>query len=72
MNEKQAIIIGHFREGKSIRQLAGELGRSREAIGNYVKAYSEKKTQLELVFQAAHQVKLQLISHLQEQQDMTS
>jgi len=48
MNEKQAIIIGHFRDGKSIRQLARETGRSREAVGNYVKAYAAKKAQLEL------------------------
>jgi transposase len=47
MDEKQAVIIGYFREGKSLRQLARETGRSRDVVSKYVKLYAAAKAHLE-------------------------
>jgi len=39
MIDKQQIIIGHFRQGKSARQLAKELNISRNTVMKYIKEY---------------------------------
>jgi transposase len=44
--EKQKIIISHYREGKSQRQISKELGINRRTIRKYIKDYEIKKAKL--------------------------
>jgi DNA-binding CsgD family transcriptional regulator len=44
--EKQKIIIAYFREGKSQRQIARQMGLNRRTITKYIKDYETKKAQL--------------------------
>jgi transposase len=44
--EKQKIIISHYREGKSQRQIERELGINRRTISKYIKDYENKKAKL--------------------------
>lgn len=44
--EKQKIIISHYREGKSQRQIERELGINRKTISKYIKDYESKKVKL--------------------------
>lgn len=44
--EKQKIIISHYREGKSQRQIERELGINRRTIRKYIKDYEDKKAKL--------------------------
>lgn len=44
--EKQKIIISHYREGKSQRQIERELGINRRTVGKYIKDYEDKKAKL--------------------------
>jgi len=37
--EKQKIIISHYREGKSQRQISKDLNINRRTIGKYIKDY---------------------------------
>lgn len=46
LNEKQDIILKHFREGKSQRQISKETGISRATIRKYVKDYERKLNQI--------------------------
>lgn len=41
--EKQKIIISHYREGKSQRQIERDLGINRRTIRKYIKDYERKK-----------------------------
>lgn len=44
--EKQKIIISHYREGKSQRQISKDLNINRRTIGKYIKDYEDKKAKL--------------------------
>jgi len=44
--EKLKIIISHYREGKSQKQIEREIGINRRTIRKYIKGYETKKTQL--------------------------
>ncbi len=41
--DKQKIIISHYREGKTQRQIKRETGINRKTIRKYIKEYEEKK-----------------------------
>jgi len=47
--EKQKIIISHYREGKSQRQIERELGINRKTIRKYIKDYQRKKLSLQIL-----------------------
>jgi len=44
--EEQKIIISHYREGKSQRQISRELSINRRAISKYIKDHKNKKARL--------------------------
>ena len=41
--DKQKIIISHYREGKTQRQIKRETGINRKTIRKYIREYEEKK-----------------------------
>ena len=41
--DKQKIIISHYREGKTQRQIKRETGVNRKTIRKYIREYEEKK-----------------------------
>lgn len=43
LSQKQEIILRHFREDQSQRQIAKELKVSRITVSKYIKEYEEKK-----------------------------
>ena len=47
MKEKQSVILGYFRDGKSARQLSKETGISRPTVTKYVDAYEQERSLLE-------------------------
>lgn len=47
MIEKQQIIIGYYRQGKSKRALSKELGVSRNTIRKYLLEYEKEKSNSE-------------------------
>jgi len=47
--EKQKIIISHYREGKSQRQIERDVGINRRTIRKYIKDYERKKLSLPIL-----------------------
>jgi len=43
MPEKREIIIGHFKQGKSQRQISREMGISRRTVKKYITEYQTER-----------------------------
>ena len=46
LNQKQKIIIAYYREKKSQRRIAREVGLNRRTVARYIKDYDQKRAQL--------------------------